>query len=99
MTQKELLEDLQKQLKAVIDERDHYRSVVNGLKGRCKQFAEQIKRIEQESNQNFAAILENNDIIKRQKKIIEDLQADLFTTKTNYEYYKALPWYKKIFVK
>lgn len=37
--------------------------------------------------------------VKSRNDRIRELLADLATVKTNYEYYTALPWYKRIFFK
>lgn len=71
-------------------------------------FEVKMKAVKEEMNATLGewmnaneSLKEKNELLKKtvseQKDLIVHLREDLFTVKTNYDYYKALPWYKKIF--
>lgn len=105
-----LIAQLQKDGEEMGNEILHLKRVVAGQKGRLQQFSNEVHKLCEECN----ATIEEKDksiaglgsqinalkktITERNEKIGQ-LKDELAFYKANYEYFKELPWYKRIFFK
>ena len=81
----------------------HYKKVAAGLKGRMQQMSVELQKSNTVIKEKNNAIVglesqakEMSDTLKKQASRIEELKGDLSVAEANLEYYKSLPWWKKI---
>lgn len=113
MAQEEKIKDLEKRI-AIMRESDsalfadlaHYKKVAAGLKGRMQQMSVELQKSNnaiKEKNNAIAGlesqVKEMSETLRKQANRIEELKGELSVSEANLEYYKSLPWYKRIFCK
>lgn len=112
MTQEERIKNLEQRLELVIADNDallvdlqHYKRVAAGQKGRLKQMSQELEKTKIDINAKNKTIagLESqvhdmSKTTKQQACRIEQLKGDLAVAEANLEYYKSLPWWRKIFI-
>ena len=113
MTQEEKIKDLEERI-AVMQESDlalctdlaHYKRVAAGLKGRMLQMSVDLRNSNtaiKEKNNAIAGlesqVKEMSETLRKQANRIEELKGEIAVAEANLEYYKSLPWWKRIFAK
>jgi chromosome segregation ATPase len=112
MTQEEKIKDLEERI-AIMQASDselcaelaHCKRVAAGLKGRMQQMSVELQKSNtsiKEKNNTIAGLesqaKEMSGTLKKQANRIEELKGAVAVAEANLEYYKSLPWWKKIFV-
>lgn len=87
------------------EEITHLKRVVAGQKGRLQQMSAQKGKLNKIIDERDKAIQgleyqvrDMSETMKKQANRIEELKGDVAVAEANLEYYKLLPWWKKIFV-
>jgi predicted nucleic acid-binding Zn-ribbon protein len=85
------------------EEITHLKRVVAGQKGRLQQMSadnERLNRVIKEKDMAIQGleyqVRDMSEIMKKQANRIEELKGDTAIAEANLEYYKSLPWWKKI---
>lgn len=81
----------------------HWKKVAAGQKGRMKQMSVELQNSNtaiKEKNNTIAGlesqVKEMSETLRKQANRIEELKGELSISEANLEYYRALPWWKKI---
>lgn len=85
------------------EEITHLKRVVAGQKGRLQQMSadnERLNRVIKEKGMAIQGleyqVRDMSETMKKQANRIEELKGDVAVAEANLEYYKSLPWWKKI---
>ena len=85
------------------EEITHLKRVVAGQKGRLQQMSAENERLNRVIKEKDMAIQgleyqvrDMSEAMKKQSNRIEELKGDVAVAEANLEYYKTLPWWKKI---
>lgn len=85
------------------EEITHLKRVVAGQKGRLQQMSadnERLNRVIKEKDMAIQGleyqVRDMSETTKKQANRIEELKGDVAIAEANLEYYKSLPWWKKI---
>ena len=85
------------------EEITHLKRVVAGQKGRLQQMSadnERLNRVIKEKDMAIQGleyqVRHMSETMKKQANRIEELKGDTAVAEANLEYYKSLPWWKKI---
>lgn len=85
------------------EEITHLKRVVAGQKGRLQQMSadnERLNRVIKEKDSAIAGLesqaKEMSETLRKQANRIKELKGELSVSEANLEYYKSLPWWKKI---
>lgn len=85
------------------EEITHLKRVVAGQKGRLQQMSadnERLNRVIKEKDMAIqgleSQVRDMSETTKKQSNRIEELKGDAAVAEANLEYYKLLPWWKKI---
>jgi len=110
MTQEEKIKDLEGRI-ALIDADNsalcadlaHWKKVAAGLKGRMQQMSVELQKSNtaiKEKSRTIAGlesqVKEMSETLMKKANRIEELKDELSVSEANLEYYKSLPWWKKI---
>ena len=110
MTQEEKIKDLEERI-AIMDATDsdlcadlaHWKKVAAGLKGRMQQMSTELQEFNSVIKEKDSTIVglqsqvkEMSETLRKQKNRIEELKGEIAVAEANLEYYKSLPWWKKI---
>ena len=113
MTQEEKIKDLEERI-AIMQESDsalcadlaHYKKVAAGQKGRLAQFGlkqeemrTKLAELQKVNELQHEKIREQDWEIQKTKQALNNARDEANIYKANYEYFKTLPWYKRIFCK
>ena len=106
MTQEEKIKDLEERI-AIMQESDsalcadlaHYKKVAAGQKGRLVQFGLKLAGLQKVNELQHEKIREQDLEIQKTKQALNNARDEANIYKANYEYFKTLPWYKRIFCK
>lgn len=85
------------------EEITHLKRVVAGQKGRMQQMSTELQEfnsVVKEKDSTIAGlqsqVKEMSETLRKQANRIEELKGELSISEANLEYYRALPWWKKI---
>ena len=86
------------------EEITHLKRVVAGQKGRMQQMVAELQGFDSiiKAKKGTIAGLESqvkemSETLRKQANRIEELKGELSVSEANLEYYKSLPWWKKLF--
>ena len=110
MTQEEKIKDLEQRIammdadnSALCADLAHWKKVAAGLKGRMQQMSVELQKSNttiKEKNDAIAGlesqVKEMSETLRKQANRIEELKGELSVSEANLEYYRTLPWWKKI---
>ena len=113
MTQEEKIKDLEERIDVMqasdselCAELAHCKRVAAGLKGRLAQFGlkyeemrTKLAELQKLNELQHEKIREQDLEIQKTKQALNNARDEANIYKANYEYFKTLPWYKRIFCK
>ena len=103
--QQDLINGLQKSGTEMGNEILHLKRVIAGQKGRLQQMSaenEKLNRVIKEKDMAIqgleSQVKDMSETLRKQANRIEEVKGDLSVAEANLEYYKSLPWWRKILV-